>query len=243
MREKASRHRSHEPPGFDAGGDGTARSRAEEEDMILWARTVAIAAIVLVWIGVRIALRRPVLHPWLTGFILMGVTTALTDLSQITVGLAHALVWTSTGIVFFFAILAFVEGMRREIGAPPATRVQVVAACAAAVALGLVCSVLPNGRGEAVGGIIGAAVLLNFVFPLLSVARRRIGAWVLAAGMVIYAAGRTAWVVALQSAANAAGVHLTADVLAIAVAGLGFIVYDVESVRAAQTVGGRSTAA
>ena len=210
--------------------------------MILWARTAAIAAIVLVWIAVRLALRRPILQPWLVGFMLMGVTTTLTDLSQVAVGSVHAVAWTLCGIVFFFSISAFVEGMRREIGGAPATRAQIAWCSGAAVLLGLLCAVLPGGRGEIVGGIIGAAVLLNFVLPLLSVARRRIGAWILAAGIVVYAAGRTALVVALQGG-NAAGVHMTADIVAIAVAGLGFIVYDVESVRARETVGGRSTAA
>lgn len=213
--------------------------------MVLWARSATIAVIVLVWIAARALQRRPLLAPWVTGMALMGVTTTLSDLAALPQpGPLHAAVWTACGVVFFLSIAAFAEGMRRELGARPAGPRLAAGLAAVALLLGVACSLLPDNRGEIAGGIIGAAVLLNYVLPLLEPARRRTGAWLIAAGLVIYALGRTAWVIALLDGANPGLIHLVADMIAIAVTGAGLIAYDLAGLRAPQrAVGGGPTAA
>jgi hypothetical protein len=212
----------------------------------MWTRATILGSVLVVWVIVRVALRRRVMHPWFVAFAIVTAGAAVTDAARLMHGAAAYVAHVVAVAAAFSGVAVMAEGLRRESGSPPAThRTALLAFGAIALAAAFV-ALLPPARITMVGGVITAALLLNAVAPLLQAPRRRIGSMTLVAGIAVYALGRTAIVAAHTLGADERTTIVVADVASALVFGAALLIFGIEDVRearAAAAVGHRQTVA
>jgi hypothetical protein len=203
-------------------------------------RVAVLIAGGLLFSVVRAALRRPVLHPWLLAFALGAGSAVLSERSVALSAPAEHTLYAAACFVGFLVVFAFAEGLRWEIGTPTTSRGWIPPLCLA-LAVAVLCAFVPTPRDRIIGSTFGAAYLLTLLPTLLRPRSHRIGSFVLAAGIVIYALGRTVLVVLQVQHGPVTVVDEPLDVASIVVLGLGLLIFSVEAVVAA--VGSRPSAA
>lgn len=201
--------------------------------MEIWTRGAAIAGVVLVWIVVRMALKKPIRHPWLTAMLLAVVATSFGEASERGRAANEHVFYGLACFAGFLTLFAFAEGLRRESGAAPVSRrvAVVVAGAAALVALG--CACLPPPRDRLVAETVGASFLLASLPSMLLAQQRRAGSLVIAGGIVVYALGRTILVFGNVSGADVFALARTVDTAAIVALGTGLVIFAAQTAREA----------
>jgi hypothetical protein len=206
-----------------------------------------MAAVLALWVAVRLVTRRPIAHPWFLALAVAGAGAAVADFATtVPNGVVHTAVRQVALFAAFAAVVVFVEGLRRESGAAPArTGALLLALAGCAVASGAMAP-LADTRAATAGGILISVVLLNAVVPLMQATRRRAGSWTIVGGIVVYALGRTAMVATQVAGGDVRAVLHVADVVSILSFGAGLLVYAIEGLRderrARAAVGHRQTA-
>jgi hypothetical protein len=212
----------------------------------MWTRATILGSVLVVWVIVRVALRRRVMHPWFVAFAIVTAGAAITDAARLLNGAAAYAAHVLSVAAAFSGVAVMAEGLRRESGSPPAPPRTALLAFAGIALAAAVVAMLPPQRITMVGGIVTAALLLNAVVPLLQAPRRRIGSMTLVAGIVVYALGRTAIVAAHTAGADERATVLVADIASAVVFGTALLIFGIEDVRearAAAAVGHRQTVA
>lgn len=199
--------------------------------MEIWIRGTALAGVVLVWIVFRVALGKPIRHPWLTAMLCAVVSTGLGEASEHGPPGHEHLFYGLASFAGFLTLFAFAEGLRRESGAAPAGRRVAAAAAAAAALLALGCAWLPPPRDRIVAETLGASFLLISLPPLLVAQRRRAGSLTIAAGIIVYALGRTVLALGNVRGADVLALARAADAAAIVTLGAGIVVFAAQTAR------------
>ena len=197
----------------------------------MWARTATLGALLIVWVILRVAFRRRIAHPWFAAFVLMTAGAAAGDAAVLFAGNAGYAVHAFADACALGAVAVFAEGLRRESGAPATPRAAAVLAVASIAIAAAGIARLPGEQGPKVAGVLCAALLLNAIAPLLRAPRRRIGSLTIAAGIVVYALGRTSVFVAHAFGADEHAARIIADIASIAVFGAALLIYAVEDAR------------
>lgn len=199
--------------------------------MEIWTRGAALAGVVLVWIVFRVALGKPIRHPWLTAILFAVFSTGFGEASEHGSPANEHLLYGLACFAGFLTLVAFGEGLRRESGAAPMNRRFAVVAVAAAALISLGCACLPPPRDRLVAETFGASFLLISLPPLLLAQRRRAGSLTIAAGIIVYALGRTVLVLVNARGTDVFAPARVADAAAIVTLGAGMVLFAAQTVR------------
>ena len=208
----------------------------------MWARIASLGAIFFVWLGIRLATGRSVLHPWLLAVVLGALSATAGGLSESLTGRAAHVTYGVACFVGFGCLVAFAQGLRRESGAVPLSSRTLTVTLASAVAASVLCAALGTPRDRLVADTLGAAFLVvTTLSQLLHAMRRRLASRILATGVIVYALGRMLEVADHVAGRDVFATQHTADVAAILILGAGMTLHVLEGARAA--VGQRRTVA
>jgi hypothetical protein len=191
------------------------------------ARAGAIAVVLILWIGVRFAMRRPLFHPWLVSIVLSGASAAAGSFSETLHGPAGHATYGFAALLGFAGLAALGEGLKSELGVPRGSVHRAVIA-AIAVALAIVCGLLASPRDHLIGDMAGSAYLLSLLGVLFSARQRRAGSALLAAGIITYAFTRTMLLGMRLRGVDGYQMEHAFDMMVILLLGLGLIVFAIE---------------
>jgi hypothetical protein len=154
-------------------------------------RVGAVAAVLVLWIGVRLATRRPILHPWVTTIVLVGASAVAGSFSESISGTAAHASYALSALLGLTGLVAIGEGLRWELDAPPTRTPRLLAIGAVCLLIAIICGILSPPRDHLVAHAAGSAYLLSLLGLLFTAQQRRIGCWLIAAGIIVYALTRT----------------------------------------------------
>lgn len=205
-------------------------------------RALALGGLLVVWVGARAALRKPIAHPFTVALaVAAGGTVAIDITRTYQVGSVWVylgrLVAIASGIT---AALAFAYGVHRDGGGGRADRVRLLCYAVLTIAFGAFFAALPGRRGPDLMAITCSCVLLSSLRTLLRPPRRP-APLALAAAVIVYTACALAGTAARAQGGDGAPAGRAADLISIATFGVALVVYALDSVSAA--VGNRRGAA
>lgn len=210
---------------------GWSRHRAAPNVVDMESRAGAIAAVLVLWIGVRLVTRRPVLHPWLAAIVLVGISALAGSFSESISGPAEHASYAVSALLGLTGLVAVGEGVRWELEARRSGRPRLLAIGAICLIIAIICGILSPPRDHLIAHTAGSAYLLSLLGVLFGARQRRIGAWLIALGIIAYACTRT---VLLGMSLRGAAVfprEQVSDTAVILLIGIGLIAFVVQGAR------------
>lgn len=188
---------------------------------MVWVPLVTGLAILLLWGGLRLAARRPLLHPWT--FACVGGCAALA-LSTPAIERGDPLgIYALTASLGFGTIAALVEGIRRETGAAPARPAVLLCVVMGCIATGAICASFGPPRDRVVAGIL-VGIELFTALPALIHGPRRLSSGLMIAGIAAYGFARTATTIAVGMGFDVMTIFRVTDTIAMVLLGSGICV-------------------
>jgi hypothetical protein len=182
----------------------------------------------ILWIGVRLAMRRPLAHPWLASIVLSGLSATAGSYSETFLGPGEHVAYGLAALLGFAGLVVFGEGLKAELGVSRSTDRHIVLIAATCLVLGIVCGLLSTPRDHLIGDMAGSAYLLSLLGILLSARQRRAGSALIAAAIVTYAFTRTLLLGIRTRGVDSYRMEHAFDLTVILVFGLGLIVFAIE---------------
>lgn len=195
------------------------------------ARAGAIAAVLVLWITVRLAMRRPMIHPWLVAIVLAGAASIVDSLSESLAGRPAHITYSIAFLLGFGALVAIGEGLRTELGVAPSDTKRLATIAVICIAVAIVCGALATPRDHVIGDAAGSAFLLSQLGVLFTAGRRLVGSFLIGAGIIAYACTRTVLLGLRLRGAEIVAPERAFDVGVITLLGLGIIAFVIEGAR------------
>jgi hypothetical protein len=203
------------------------------------ARAGAIAVVLILWVGVRFAIRRPLFHPWLAAMVLTGTSASVGSASEALAGRAGHAAYSLAFLLGFAGLVAFAEGLKTELGAPASSRSRIALLAGICLVVAIVCGLVSTPRDHLIGDLTGSAFLLNLLGMLFTARQRRVGSTLIAAGIIAYACTRTVLLGLRLRGVDVFSTEHVFDLAVIVLLGLGLIVFVIEGSRKPRCAGSR----
>lgn len=191
----------------------------------------AIAVVLILWVGVRLAMRRPLFHPWLVAIVLTGASASVGAFSETLAGPAGHVAYSLSFLLGIAGLVAFAEGLKRELGAPASSQSRIALIAGICLVVAIICGLVSTPRDHLIGDMAGSAFLLNLLGMLFTARQRRVGSTLIAAGIIAYACTRTVLLGLRLRGVDVFSTEHAFDLAVIVLLGLGLIVFVIEGSR------------